>query len=429
MSESIIIKSRNDAVSEEQVYQSPEFYYIPEDNMERLEKKLQTLKKKCELNHAEFNYEVLRDEFKTWKDDNNVEHTIKYKVVRVKGEVKHQGWRFVATLEHLDKGNVVRQFDKTLELPEKFLSCGPKCEHCNKIRSRKDTYVVYNDESHEFRQVARNCLKEYTQGLSAENIAFFASIYDALSASTGPAGGSYHAYYELEEVLRYAAECVAKWGYHKRLDPEFDFTPQGYQTTRSMVLDNMRYDRGGLSFKEREAIEEARKEVNWNLEDPAIEQLVSDAVEWIRNEDTTGNTYLHNLQMLLSVNEPYVENRDLGILVSLIPTYYNHLNAIERKAQEAKNRAAEATSEYVGEVGERISIDVASMQYVTSFYGYYGDTYLYKFVDTKGNVLIWYSSKYIDLEEATYSHVIGTVKSHETYKYVKQTTLTRCKLS
>lgn len=429
MGESITIQSRSEAASEESINKVQEVFYIPEDNMERLQKKLLTLEKKCKLNNVEFEYAILGDEFRTWKDDSNVEHTIKFKVVRVKGEVKHEGWRFVATLQHTENGNVVRHFDTEIKLPDRFLTCGPRCEHCNKIRSRKDTYVIYNDETGEFRQVARNCLKEYTQGLSAENIAFFASIYDTLSASTEPAGGSYHAYYELEEVLRYAAECVAKWGYHKRLDPEFDFIPQGYQTTRSMVLDNMRYDRGGLSFKEREAIEEARKEVNWNLEDPTLDDLIDDALEWIRNADTSNNTYLHNLQMLTSAKNCYLESRDLGIVISLIPSFYNHQNAVKEEEERAAKSKSELKSQWVGSVGDKIVIDITEAEYVTTIHSYYGDSYLYKFKDNDGNVFTWFSSKYIDLDEVPHDHVAGTIKTHDYFRGVNQTVLTRCKLS
>ena len=47
-------------------------------------------------------------------------------------------------------------------------------------------------------------------------------------------------------------------------------------------------------------------------------------------------------------------------------------------------------------------------------------------VDVNDNILIWSTSKSLDEDE--YQSVTGTVKSQSSYRDIKQTYLTRCKL-
>ena len=50
-------------------------YAIYEGNLERLEKKIQTIKNKCIKYGASFHYAVVGEEFRSYKDHNDEEHT------------------------------------------------------------------------------------------------------------------------------------------------------------------------------------------------------------------------------------------------------------------------------------------------------------------------------------------------------------------
>ena len=67
-------------------------------------------------------------------------------------------------------------------------------------------------------------------------------------------------------------------------------------------------------------------------------------------------------------------------------------------------------------------VEVADMSLLTSWEGDWGYTYLYKIIDTAGNVLIWYASRCIDAAKK----IKATIKDHSERDGVKQTIVTRC---
>lgn len=104
---------------------------------------------------------------------------------------------------------------------------------------------------------------------------------------------------------------------------------------------------------------------------------------------------------------------------------------IEReKAEEA---ARKARSQYVGEVGEKVSFKGA-FEGGFSFEAHIGwlkeTRYIYKFRDTDGNLFTWFTSsgKYLDMQKGEPVEVTGTVKEHKEYQDEKQTCLTRAKV-
>lgn len=89
--------------------------------------------------------------------------------------------------------------------------------------------------------------------------------------------------------------------------------------------------------------------------------------------------------------------------------------------------AAEAAgSSYIGNKGEKITVKVVSCKCVTSWDSMYGTTYLYKFIDNAGNVLIWKTSTAIECNRVV--ELTAKVKDHEEYNGVKQTIVYFCKV-
>ncbi len=105
----------------------------------------------------------------------------------------------------------------------------------------------------------------------------------------------------------------------------------------------------------------------------------------------------------------------------------------KRLAEEARIKALKAISQYVGEVGEKLDITGTHVRTawfdVRSFSGYGTDRmYVHTFKDADGNVIVWKTSKWLDLNEGDSVRIRGTVKEHSEYKDEKQTALTRCKI-
>ena len=89
-------------------------------------------------------------------------------------------------------------------------------------------------------------------------------------------------------------------------------------------------------------------------------------------------------------------------------------------------------SNHVGQVGDRITIEVDSVKCITSwkscFNGYSNTTtYVWKITDKEGNVFTWKTSTWLN-EEVPPKTIKGTVKEHKVFREVKQTEITRCKL-
>lgn len=86
----------------------------------------------------------------------------------------------------------------------------------------------------------------------------------------------------------------------------------------------------------------------------------------------------------------------------------------------------EGESEYVGEIGDRLDIDVVCTR-ASVTQSAYGLSYFYVFQSDEGNIFTWGTSSKV-LEEGKHYHIKGSVKSHNTFRAVKQTMLTRCRV-
>ena len=108
-----------------------------------------------------------------------------------------------------------------------------------------------------------------------------------------------------------------------------------------------------------------------------------------------------------------------------------------RLAEEARIKAQKAISQYVGEIGQRITVKGTFVKTtwfkVQSFSGFGEDImYIHTFKDADGNVLVWKTGRGlgdIDLRYGEMVEINGTVKQHSEYKDEKQAVLIRCKVT
>ena len=106
------------------------------------------------------------------------------------------------------------------------------------------------------------------------------------------------------------------------------------------------------------------------------------------------------------------------------------------KIEDAENqlKANTSTSEHIGNIGDKVEIPVVyihTASWETGYGGYWNSsiTNLHTFKDENGNIIIWKTDKFIEADYGTKMTIKGTVKDHSEYKGIKQTALTRCKLS
>lgn len=398
-------------------------YSIYEGNLERLESKLTRIGNKCRKYGCSFHYEKVGEEFKSFNDELGVEHLRRFVIVEAEGQALVNGWQFVATLEHTKSGNLVHAVEGAPDIPSRYYDCAPFCEHCRTSRERKKSMIVRNTETGEFKQVGSKCLQDFTGGMSAEAVADWLSMFNELYvAEEIPEGlGSRgEDYYPTAEMLTYFIEAVNRFGYARTTDAD---------STREVGFVLWRRDHDKLSdFEKRrykEYLEQADRH-NFKANTEQNNATAQACLEWGKTLQGDSN-YVQNLRVICSSDG--VSARNLGLLSSVLPSMNKELERqAERRERERRAREEAIGSNYVGEVGDRLKVKVASMECVTSWYTEWGLTCLYKFLDEQGNVYIWKTGSY-DGEYDSVVEVTGTVKEHNEYNGVKQTVLTRCKVT
>ena len=102
--------------------------------------------------------------------------------------------------------------------------------------------------------------------------------------------------------------------------------------------------------------------------------------------------------------------------------FENAKEKIERRFKEAEGPSF---SEYVGQVGERLYNITAIYKSGRGFAGAYGWTNIYTF-QVGENILVWFTTKDLNLEKGQVVDLTGTIKKHEEFRGVKTTQLSRC---
>lgn len=82
------------------------------------------------------------------------------------------------------------------------------------------------------------------------------------------------------------------------------------------------------------------------------------------------------------------------------------------------------TSEFVGEIGERIELTLTVISAI-KIENNYGHSTMHIMEDDCGNVYVWTTAAK-SWSEGSVKTIRGTIKNHRTYKNTKQTVLTRC---
>ncbi|MEK5036169.1 hypothetical protein MKY96_32490 [Paenibacillus sp. FSL R7-0302] len=400
-----------------------EFYVVPEENMRLLQAKINILNNKAaKLGFPDIELEIVGESEKSERvKDKRQVNIIKYKHVKIIGESpKLNGFRFIATIDHLsDEGNVIRAIESGI-VPEQFRTAAPNCEHCNSKRMRNHTYLVQHEDG-TIHQIGKSCLKDFLGHKSPEQYArYFGYLMDAMSIAEDcePVGasGAGKRYMITEEFLETAAELVLRHGFmSKRKCIElYENTGRTVQATSDRALDAMQPDK--YSEARGNLVEEVSEEAK---------QLKQEAYSWLEavtSDNEELSEYMHNLKTICSAYA--VDYRHAAIAASLFGAHFNATNARQKKERQTQL----PESNYYGIIGEKADITVRCLKVIQSE-GAFGYTYIHLMVDeSTGNRFVWNctnGSKSLS-EDVSYN-VKGSIKDHNEYNGVKQTVLTRCK--
>lgn len=397
-------------------------FTIPTNKIEKLSKIIKRYQKKGAHITFELGEEVIEDGTLYFEDART--HIVKSEGIKVKcqevfveGSYKINDWCFLGTIQFTERGNIIRLADSSFEgqVPEKYLHTPQICEHCGTIRNRKDTYLIYNEKTNEFKQVGSKCLLEYTRGLDAEECASIMSCLDKFASLSnkdysedeffGNGYSSTGAGFSSDIVKKHAIALINRYGYTRMQDGVGSASDLADFLFRNSSDDIWNERFGELTIASDEEVK-------------AIDKYAEQFVE-------SENQYMRNAS--LAWLNSCAEYRDFGLICSFVYTYNKEMSKVAQNASKS-------SSEYQGNIGDRITINVVSAKvlYTKEPYSYYGScSYVQELIDDNGNVYIWSSQNVINLDDNFKENgcitVTGTVKDHKDYKGIKQTVLTRCK--
>lgn len=416
-------------------------YQIPEENLDKLTSQIAKLQKRAaKLNVGTISFtlidykevEYMKNGFPRIRRIHNVE---------IEGQApKIAGWTFVATLEPIEDeegtslGNILRTVPATaFAIPERYRTVGNNCDHCHMDRRRTETFVLASAAGieaglakvPEFKQVGRNCLRDFLGHQSPEAYATMAQILiDAAALGElaeddgydGMGGSRRLERFEAEEFLALAACTIRTYGFRSnKVAQEF-----GGQSTSSLINE-------WLNANEKTREKNFKQPLVINDDD---KQQAADVYAWLQTlgQRENLNDYLYNLS-LLGQGATFT-SRNFGLAVSAIPTWTKEQ---EREINRRKRFEADLNSKYIGNIGERITF-TATVVYTAVWDSDFGKIYFYKMKTDERDIVNYKASNNMEWEIGVKLALKGTVKKQEEGKKdgvstgVKQTTVTRCSL-
>lgn len=327
---------------------------------------------------------------------------------------QYGGWTFLARIDTVAGGFIVNHAPGVTEIPVDRDTLKPGyCDHCQTNRARRNTYLAFNADTGETKQVGSTCLKDFTghdrplvwggKGLDPEDWG----------------GGGAPDAWDVDTVLAYAYAATFEFGYVKVDD-------YGNLSTKDTTY-GLLTGRKPFGMEDRDWADLLTR-VGAHVND--VGPKVAEVKAYILSEDFNGgSSYVENLKVLLAGE--YIETKHLGLVASAPQSYLRHL---ERQAQREVQQQQQASFKqsdanvYVGTVKERLELTL-TVKATRPIEGQYGTTMLYTLTDDEGHLFKWFSSNWLFNENVGGRyHVKATVKDHDDYLGTKSTVLTRVAL-
>jgi len=344
--------------------------------------------------------------------------------VQIFGEApKINGYELCGTLDHHTiPGSVIVKSVPGQVVPKQYYNIDPVCDHCGKIRSRKETFVLRKTCTGEHTVIGRQCVRDFVGYGDVTSLAsYLTKVFELVSSLSDTeddnwfGGFNFTAYcFDKRDVLLVTAAAVELRGWVARSayggHPTADLVYRYFVTPKFF---------GKYAEEMRREHEQFVKDVDNILSNH--EQFVDNAIDWISNQDRESSSYIHNL---CTINDQqHVPVQMFGFWCSLVSAYNKHLDR-EQLQKEKEVRS----NEWIGNIKDRISLNVV-VEKRRTMDGFRDYTHQYLFRDVDGNSILWYDSQCkAGLNEGDTASIVGTVKKHDEYNGRKQTVLTRVKI-
>ena len=321
------------------------------------------------------------------------------------------GWRLLAVLEHGSGDVIIRAAG---EQPDGKLArwhgAESYCEVCHTRRRRNKTIII-EDENGKQMQVGTSCVRPFL-GIDPEAVLSMTANYIALIDIIDDDDFDLKQVRETEvlnplDVLSMAVHIINEAGYTSRRKA----TMYEHPTANFVEAALISYDGWGKPSEDEE--NRAAQVLNWMTNIPS--------------DDAVQNDYLYNLKALAS--REYWKFEHIGLATSAVAAY------MRREAEKAEQAAR--PSNWVGEVKQRLTFHLTYKRLAFASDSRCGVTFGHVFEDAQGNIFFWTTSNngffdadggWVEFEPGMQLTMKATIKAHETYRDVKQTIITRCKV-
>jgi hypothetical protein len=354
----------------------------------------------------------------------------KYIDIMLQGDApKLNGWCFVAKLEHLievpeGQPNIIIHNPTGEDLPERFRSASnTNCDQCHRAVQRHDTFILRQSEEcwvggiALYKQVGRNCLRDFLGHHSPEQVAMYFQIYSAFfnapdewsnedmdDVERGYGLRTQH-YWDLEYTLAVANAMIRKYGWcSKRMSRDNPTLVATSEHVSAFVADVRMH-----SSANRDALE---------ITD-ADHERATEIIEWLSAYPlrlASSSDYVFNLKTLAQVSS--IRLGHFGLAVSMIPFWERETGHVQ---------SWRARSQYIGTVGERLNLDNVEIYSIKQIESQWG---LARYIHMRhgDNDIFWRTGVGSDFKEGLIVSIRATIKAHNEYRGCKETVLTRCKL-
>ena len=422
-------------------------YMIPEENVENLEKKFNAAARKIRKINPELEPTMTKSnhtiilvrKIELRPCDCRSEATVKeipYEARRVELKIPDEvvfaenNWSFGGSVEPsgVEGKNFVNVSlsgrDLGFIVPTRYFFLNPcACDYCKTNRKRNKTYLVVNQGTGEWKQLGKECLKLFVTGIDVHAIATFESFIkeaeDAASLGDEFFYNRRFKFVKVADALALACAVYRERGYLATRDAvgnSNDLCNKNIVQRKLTQQYGCDSDFLNISSSVRSEIDEITVKTNTAIAKEDVEV----AVEMVKR--FPDEPYYNNLKVI--VENEYIPLNKLGLLVS-IPKAIDRYEEEKRRQEEKEKLAAE--SNYLGSVGEKISVNFVSGREVACCETQFGLLHIYEFKDANGNAVVWKSNSSKDIPES--GTVTGTVKAHEEYNGIKQTIILRAKIA
>ena len=314
-------------------------------------------------------------------------------------------YEVIAVLEHNaiqdSQENLIHVIKEGITIPLQYRTVKSICEHCNSDRQRNKT-VLLQDNTGTIKQVGTTCIKEYTGIDGTDIINNYMDIHNICITEVNVDYDKIGNYPKYTSTLNYLAACIQL------------ITESGYSKE---VTKYKAWEIAEQSNPDKKYIDKAQQVINY-----------------FKNQTfTESQDFLNNIKLYLS--QEYTK-----ISGFIAYAYIAYEKQLEYEAKKQAEQANKKQSEFVGNIGDKIQIELTlkkRIAYETNYTYYGGTSYIYIFEDKEGNSYKWNSANFLEkvinneciaINEGDSLILKGSIKAQEEYKGIKQTVLTRCKL-